>query len=317
MEEIGSREETKQQWPGSMHRSRQDGCRGQSTRPNMVIRTLLCPTFSNGLNPCLDDSGRTIYCQQAAAMISVSLMFLHVMSNVELVPNVNKQSSTTHWHPAHTHKIAFLSRSHRWFYDLFWKNATRDASRQHGGDWTVCEHISPAHRSLRLNVCPFWESIRVLPCLYASLCSHPGLNQAVRTLIYVWSLPLGLTSGYTVIDQRCTPYTHHVTSSAPLRFNICAYDQRSGMCKYRSTQGIDASGSLPACCLCHLWFIHRFRSNGSALGKKQQCIYAVNMVLNHSNSQIDSFLPRSLLPMLSNQESAGQPRSNDAVEARK
>lgn len=67
---------------------RQDGCRGQSTRPNMVIRTQLCPTFSNGLNQSLDNAGRTIYCQRAAALAPVSLMCRAGFSDAGLGPNV-------------------------------------------------------------------------------------------------------------------------------------------------------------------------------------------------------------------------------------
>lgn len=48
---------------------RQDGCRGHSTQPNMVIRTQQCPTFSNGLNQSQGEVGRTIYGRWAAALL--------------------------------------------------------------------------------------------------------------------------------------------------------------------------------------------------------------------------------------------------------
>lgn len=66
---------------------RQDGCRGQSTRPNMVIRTQLCPTFLKWLNQSLDDAGRTIYGERARISAPVSLMCCAGMSDAGLRPN--------------------------------------------------------------------------------------------------------------------------------------------------------------------------------------------------------------------------------------
>ena len=41
---------------------------GQSTQPNMVIRTQHCPTFCNGLSQSQGDAGRAIYGHWAAAV---------------------------------------------------------------------------------------------------------------------------------------------------------------------------------------------------------------------------------------------------------
>lgn len=83
------REGAEQQCPGSMRRSQARWLQGTELGPNMVIRTQLCPTFSNGLNQSLNDAGQTIYGRRAAAASgSVSLMCLAGMSDAGLQPNV-------------------------------------------------------------------------------------------------------------------------------------------------------------------------------------------------------------------------------------
>lgn len=91
---------------------RQDGCRGQSTRPNMVIRTELCPTFCDGLNQSLNDAGRTMYGQRAAAPAPVSLMCCAGMSDAGLGPNIQTRpySAASHTRTyTHTHPSNSLS----------------------------------------------------------------------------------------------------------------------------------------------------------------------------------------------------------------
>lgn len=90
----------------------------------------------------------------------------------------------------------------------------RDASKVCEGDWTGCEtHCTCPSVFVCECVWAPLTALSVPPWLYASVSCHPGLHQAVWTLINLWRLPLGFTLGYGVMDWRHPPYTNHVVNN--------------------------------------------------------------------------------------------------------
>ncbi len=165
------------------------------------------------------------------------------------IKQMYKQSPAACLH-THTEKCISTHWSLRYplFHDKLVDMPTPSRKRQCWDTFTVCEgewtghkHIVFFHPCSCVCVCLCFH-LSAPACFYVSVSRHPGLHQAVWTLINPWRLSSGFTSGYGVIDWGHSPHTYHVARSTAFTSNICAHGQKSAMYKYRLTKGIAASG---------------------------------------------------------------------------